>query len=34
MQVLERKFSPAAKTFRNPPLGPQLTQRIARAGQR
>jgi CAI-1 autoinducer synthase len=30
MQVLERKLSPAAKTFRNPPLGSQLTQRIAR----
>lgn len=34
MQVLERKLSPAAKAFRNLPLGLQLTQRIARAGQR
>ncbi|MGH8035223.1 MAG: hypothetical protein ACREO9_08365, partial [Lysobacterales bacterium] len=30
MQVLERKLSPVAKAFRNPPLGQQLTQRIAR----
>ncbi len=30
MQVLERKLSPAAKAFRNPALGSQLTQRIAR----
>ncbi|WP_421954133.1 alpha-hydroxyketone-type quorum-sensing autoinducer synthase [Polaromonas sp.] len=30
MQVLERKISPVAKTPRNPSLGNQLTQRIAR----
>ena len=30
MQVLERKLSPAPKAFRNPSLGSQLSQRIAR----
>ncbi|SFC16469.1 CAI-1 autoinducer synthase [Polaromonas sp. OV174] len=30
MQVLERKLSTAAKVFRNPALGAQLSQRIAR----
>jgi CAI-1 autoinducer synthase len=30
MQVLERKFSPVTTAFRNPPLGLQLNQRIAR----
>jgi CAI-1 autoinducer synthase len=30
MQVLERKLSPSAKTFRNPVIGKHLTDRIAR----